>query len=256
MAPASRAAPPGTNEHLGNMGPVIAAEMSAKPPWSPWFIGIATIVLSLIGGPIALLWSAVMIPLNWRRLGCFEKTWRPVKILVPAIGIMYLVNCFGAYSGGASLTFALVSTLATLAIAILVVYVEVRCQLWVYREHRLHSGVRANALWPSIAMAVVLALVWSCEFYSASGQAKDDAAERACANGEEMMKKGDYDKAIANYNEAIRLDPKLARAFNNRGFAYYGKREYDKAIADCSEAIRLDPKIAWAAQQPGFGLRE
>jgi tetratricopeptide (TPR) repeat protein len=38
--------------------------------------------------------------------------------------------------------------------------------------------------------------------------------------------------AIADYNQAIQLNPKYAKAFNNRGFAYNNKGEYDRAIAD------------------------
>jgi tetratricopeptide (TPR) repeat protein len=56
--------------------------------------------------------------------------------------------------------------------------------------------------------------------------------------------KEDYDRAIADYNEAIRLDPKLAIAFHNRGHMYAAKEDYDRAISDYSEAIRLDPKRA------------
>ena len=56
--------------------------------------------------------------------------------------------------------------------------------------------------------------------------------------------KEEYDKAIADYNEAIRLDPKDAAAYDNRGNAWQAKGEYDKAIADYNEAIRLDPKDA------------
>ena len=63
--------------------------------------------------------------------------------------------------------------------------------------------------------------------------------------------KKEYDKAIADYTEAIRLDPKYARAYNNRGDAWYGKKEYDKAIADYTEAIRLDPEIAEAYNNRG-----
>src|SRR5262245_37976109 len=54
--------------------------------------------------------------------------------------------------------------------------------------------------------------------------------------------KGDYDRAIADHNEAIRLDPKNASAYSYRGLAYDEKGEYDRAIADHNEAIRLDPK--------------
>ena len=54
--------------------------------------------------------------------------------------------------------------------------------------------------------------------------------------------KGEYDKAIADYDEAIKLDPKNANAYSYRGLAWYWKSEYDKAIADYDEAIKLDPK--------------
>ncbi len=58
--------------------------------------------------------------------------------------------------------------------------------------------------------------------------------------------KKDFDKAIADYNEAIRLDPRYVLAYTNRGNAWKDKKEYDKAIADFTEAIRLDPKYAAA----------
>src|SRR5262249_47211100 len=64
--------------------------------------------------------------------------------------------------------------------------------------------------------------------------------------GSAYVNKGDNDRAIADYNEAIRLDPKFAFAFNNRGFAYFRKGDPDRAIADFSEAIRLDPKYVLA----------
>src|SRR6184192_1957138 len=56
----------------------------------------------------------------------------------------------------------------------------------------------------------------------------------------------EYDKAIADYDEVIRLDPKDVFAYIYRGCAYERKGDYDKAIADYDEAIRLDPKGAKA----------
>ncbi len=63
--------------------------------------------------------------------------------------------------------------------------------------------------------------------------------------------KGDLGHADPDYNEAIRLDPKFAQAYFNRGNAYYQKGDDDRAIADYSEAIRLDPKYAYAYNNRG-----
>jgi tetratricopeptide (TPR) repeat protein len=60
------------------------------------------------------------------------------------------------------------------------------------------------------------------------------------------LRKGDTDRAIADYNEGVRLNPKYAVAFYNRGNAYSRKGDTDRAIADYSEAIRLYPKYALA----------
>jgi lipoprotein NlpI len=73
--------------------------------------------------------------------------------------------------------------------------------------------------------------------------------------GSAYSDKGDLDRAIADYNEAIRLDPTSARAFNNRGFAYRAKGDLDRAIADYSEAIGIDPKDAAAFVNRGVAYR-
>ena len=64
--------------------------------------------------------------------------------------------------------------------------------------------------------------------------------------------KGEYDKAIAHYSEALRLNPKDADAYYNRGIAWERRGEYDKAIADYSEAIRLNPNYADAYYNRGI----
>ncbi|MGB0384758.1 MAG: tetratricopeptide repeat protein [Ardenticatenaceae bacterium] len=44
---------------------------------------------------------------------------------------------------------------------------------------------------------------------------------------------------MADYSEAIRLNPDYALAYNNRGFAYEKKGERDLAIADYRKAVEL-----------------
>jgi len=55
-----------------------------------------------------------------------------------------------------------------------------------------------------------------------------------------------YDKAIADYTEAIRLKPDYAEAYSNRAFVYTFVGKFDQAIADCNEAIRIKPDLAEA----------
>ncbi len=79
-----------------------------------------------------------------------------------------------------------------------------------------------------------------------------DRAAEAYQKGKSCLEKGDSDAAIAAFTEAIRLDPKLANAYTDRGVAYEGKGDLDKAIADYAEAIRLDPKTALAYYNRGI----
>src|ERR1700681_48480 len=57
-------------------------------------------------------------------------------------------------------------------------------------------------------------------------------------------KKNDYDRAIADYDQSIRLDPNYATALRNRGKVRYKKDDYDGSIADLDKAIRIEPKNA------------
>src|SRR5258708_6415309 len=71
------------------------------------------------------------------------------------------------------------------------------------------------------------------------------------SRGNAYQIKGNYDRATADYTEAIRIDPKYAVAYNGRGNGHQGKGDYDRAIADYSEAIRLDPRYAVAYNNRG-----
>ena len=64
--------------------------------------------------------------------------------------------------------------------------------------------------------------------------------------------KGEKDRAIQNYNEAIRLNPNYANAYNNRGNAYADKGDNDRAIQDFNEAIRPNPNDAKGYAARGF----
>ena len=77
----------------------------------------------------------------------------------------------------------------------------------------------------------------------------------ACAytnRGHVYAFKRDLEHAMADYDEAIRIDPSFALAYNNRGDAWYGKGDIDRAFADFNTAIKLDPGLAIAYGNRGF----
>lgn len=78
-----------------------------------------------------------------------------------------------------------------------------------------------------------------------------------CQRGLRRRDKGDLDAAIADFDEAIRLQPKLVEAWYHRGVAKGMKGDLDGAIADFSEAIRIDPDDAnaWCNRGVAKGMK-
>lgn len=70
-----------------------------------------------------------------------------------------------------------------------------------------------------------------------------DPAAVSFFRGNVKFKQGDYDGAIADYNESIRLGPGVATPWNNRGNTKKAKGDIDGAIADFDEAVRLRPDL-------------
>ncbi|MFH1784891.1 MAG: AAA family ATPase [Candidatus Micrarchaeota archaeon] len=60
--------------------------------------------------------------------------------------------------------------------------------------------------------------------------------------GNDYYEKGDYDKAIENYNMAILLNPIFSEAYFNRALSYYQLKNFDKSIADYTKSMELDPQ--------------
>lgn len=56
--------------------------------------------------------------------------------------------------------------------------------------------------------------------------------------------KGEYDRAIEDYNEVLRLNPQNAAAYSSRGFAYDYKSDRRKAFESYASAVRLKPELA------------
>ena len=61
--------------------------------------------------------------------------------------------------------------------------------------------------------------------------------------GDHYVRLHQDDRAIADYDEALRLNPKDHDALNGRANAYTDKNDYDHAIADYDRAIVLNPRV-------------
>jgi Flp pilus assembly protein TadD len=73
--------------------------------------------------------------------------------------------------------------------------------------------------------------------------------------GNAWLAKHDYPKAIADYERALQLNPKLIPAYVGRASAHFAKGELDAAIADYQTAIELNPKGAALYLQRGHVWR-
>ena len=92
-----------------------------------------------------------------------------------------------------------------------------------------------------------------------SGKAKgDELANAYLQRGIAHERKQEYDLAIQDDNEVIKLNPRSAWAWNNRGFAYDRKGNHDQAIVDFNQAIQRDPKMigAWFNRAESYRAKD
>ncbi|MBN3925300.1 serine/threonine-protein kinase [Nostoc sp. NMS4] len=83
-----------------------------------------------------------------------------------------------------------------------------------------------------------------------------DAQKQLYQDGVNKYEAGNYEGAVEDFNQAIKLNPRNALAYNRRGDAYYRLGDYEQAQADSSQAILLNPQDANAYFDRGFAFSE
>jgi tetratricopeptide (TPR) repeat protein len=73
-----------------------------------------------------------------------------------------------------------------------------------------------------------------------------DRIRAGLARAASYSRKQQYDRAIADYDAALKLDPAQADAFNNRGEVWRKKGDRPHALADFAAAIRFNPQHSLA----------
>ena len=71
---------------------------------------------------------------------------------------------------------------------------------------------------------------------------KIDRVKASIARGGAYDRKDQIDRAIGDYDVALRLDPSLADIFNARGELWYRKGDRPHALADFGAALKLNPQ--------------
>ncbi|HPS72829.1 MAG TPA: tetratricopeptide repeat protein [Bacteroidales bacterium] len=62
------------------------------------------------------------------------------------------------------------------------------------------------------------------------------------SRGRLYFDRGDIDKAMPDFNRSIALNPRFAKAYSNRGAVYGLKNDYVHAVADFTKALELNPR--------------
>src|SRR4029078_851708 len=71
--------------------------------------------------------------------------------------------------------------------------------------------------------------------------------------GDAFLNAGKYDRAFADYSQAISTKP-TALLYASRALVFSNKADYDRAIADCDQALKLDPNNDTAYNNRAFAL--
>ncbi|PSO23626.1 caspase family protein [Bradyrhizobium sp. MOS002] len=70
--------------------------------------------------------------------------------------------------------------------------------------------------------------------------------------GSAYYDRGEYEIAITDFDDALKLGPPDSTIFHNRGNAWRGKGDHGKAIADYDTSIKANPKSAFSYQNRGI----
>ena len=125
---------------------------------------------------------------------------------------------------------------------------RIRTRDWMGEETKAKALEKLAAVTPKIGYPTK----W--RDYS-SLEIKTDSYYQNVVRAETFRLRGEFERAIADCNEAIRLQPESFMAYATRGAAFRQKGDFATAMADLGHALRLKPDYQWARDQLDLARR-
>jgi len=92
--------------------------------------------------------------------------------------------------------------------------------------------------------------------YNQALKIEPDYADAYFNRGNTYYKKGEYEQALSDYNQVLNIDPNYAKVYTNRGNVYKDKKEYNQAISDYNQALEINPSDVKAYNNRGLAYYE
>jgi tetratricopeptide (TPR) repeat protein len=106
---------------------------------------------------------------------------------------------------------------------------------------------QSQEMWDSCESDDARRSITACSLLIESGTAKDGELEAAyIRRGLSHANQHEYDEAILDFDEALKLNPADVLTLCHRGLAYCGKGNVDRAIGDYDRALQVKPDYAYA----------
>lgn len=207
--------------------------------WTPTVIGVVTFFL---GFPCGITLAAI----NWIKMGLRGKALAHILGGIAGIGLILMLPENATRLLGLVINIGAMSYLRQQ----MKVDIEGIQNASVQPAHWFGGCLASLATWVVLAGAVVGFVLLQTIFETLT----PGHALYYSGRGDDHLKSGNYDQAIAEYTEAIRLDPTLSTIYYNRGLAYSYQGDYDHAISDYSQVITLNPDDEAAYFERGYNL--
>ena len=97
-----------------------------------------------------------------------------------------------------------------------------------------------------LVLVILSGLIATSDLYAAGLQnpsANQEAWVQLFRTAQQEMRAGDFNRAILNFNQVLRLRPGLVEAQVNLGLAYHAIGDYRLAVTDLSQAARQRPDL-------------